>query len=316
MSHPDDARGTAGATSVRVVFCGMTGQFSRLVLEELLRAGVAVVAVALPALRERAGQPPLLPARASSPRGVALPMFASATPRTILDVAAELRIPVLEFRGTSVPEALARLSFDAIAVACFSQRLPASLLRLPRLGCLNVHPSQLPAHRGPDPLFWIFHDGDVAGGVTIHRMDEGFDTGPIVLSETLPLPDGTTEADLERTCAARGGQLLAEALAALEANTIQPQPQDTSRASYQSRPDQDDYTISPTWSARRAYRFLVGVGGRGVPIRFVVDDAAFVLRAALDYNDSATLDTPWQLTGDILTVQCLPGVLRCQTDSA
>src|SRR6185503_3137322 len=121
--------------------------------------------------------------------------------------------------------------FDAIAVACFSRRLPASLLRLPRLGCLNVHPSLLPAHRGPDPLFWIFHDGDEAGGVTIHLMDEGFDTGPIVLQENVALSDDMTVAELDRTCARLGGELLAEALFGLAAGTIQPEPQDASRAS-------------------------------------------------------------------------------------
>ena len=94
----------------------------------------------------------------------------------------------MELAGKETPEELTRLDFDAITVACFSRKLPASVLRLPRLGCLNVHPSLLPAHRGPDPLFWIYHDGDETGGVTIHLMDEGFDTGPIVLRETVPCP--------------------------------------------------------------------------------------------------------------------------------
>jgi methionyl-tRNA formyltransferase len=243
-------------------------------------------------------------------RGIVL---AGGAPRTILDLAAERDIPVLELGGSEIPDALAGLHFDAITVACFSRRLPASLLRLPRLGCLNVHPSLLPAHRGPDPLFWIFHDGGGAGGVTIHLMDEGFDTGPIVLQENVALSDDTTEAMLDLVCARRGGELLAEALAALNAGTIQPQPQDASRASYESWPTKDDYTITPAWSARRAYRFIQGVGGRGEPIRFVAGDGAtFVVRAALDYDADATLGAPWRLDGDTLAVQCAPGVLRCQ----
>lgn len=312
MNHPDDTRRPAPTAPVRVAFCGMTGLFSLLVLEELLRAGIAVVAVVLPALRERANQPPLLLRQPSPPRGVALPMLSAATPRTILDVAAERDLPVLELGGGALPEALTALTFDAVAVACFSRRLPTALLRLPRLGCLNVHPSLLPAHRGPDPLFWVFHDGDETGGVTVHLMDEGFDSGPIVLSEALPLPDGTTETALERTCATRGGTLLAEALARLNAGIIQPQPQDAARATYQSWATAEDYAITPKWPARRAYRFLAGIGGRDEPIRFVADDATFVLRAALGYDASSTLDTPWQLEGDVLTARCTPGVLRCQ----
>lgn len=311
MNHPDDTRRPAPTAPVRVVFCGMTGLFSLLVLDELLRAGIAVAAVVLPALRERANQPPLL-RQPSPPRGLALPMLGAPTPRTILDIAAERDIPVMELGRGPLPQALTSLAFDAVAVACFSRKLPASLLRLPRLGCLNVHPSLLPAHRGPDPLFWIFHDGDEAGGVTVHLMDEGFDSGPIVLREALPLPDGTTEAALERACATRGGALLAEALARLNAGTIQPQPQDAARATYQSWATEEDYAITPQWPARRAYRFLAGIGGRDEPIRFVADDTAFVLRAALDYDANATLDSPWQLDGDVLTARCAPGVLRCQ----
>ncbi|HEY7342935.1 MAG TPA: formyltransferase family protein [Ktedonobacterales bacterium] len=309
MNRQDDAQSSAPLAHVRVIFCGMTGMFSLVVLEQLLRAGVEVVAVALPALRGRAGQPPLLLPRRSMARGI---VMAGGAPRTILDLAAERDIPVLELGGPEVPDALARLDFDAITVACFSRRLPASLLRLPRLGCLNVHPSLLPAHRGPDPLFWIFHDGDEAGGVTIHLMDEGFDTGPIVLCETVPLTDGMSAAMLDLVCARRGGALLAEALAALAAGTIQPQPQDAAHSSYQSWPGEDDYIISPAWSARRAYRFIHGIGGRGEPIRFVADDATFTIRAALNYDADATLDAPWQLDGDVLAAQCSPGVLRCQ----
>jgi methionyl-tRNA formyltransferase len=310
MNRQDYAQSSAPSAAVRVVFCGMTGMFSLVVLEGLLRAGVEVVAVALPALRERAGQPPLLLPRRPLARGIVL---AGGAPRTILDLAAECDIPVLELGGPDIPDTLTALDFDAITVACFSRRLPASLLRLPRLGCLNVHPSLLPAHRGPDPLFWMFHDGDEAGGVTIHLMDEGFDTGPIVLQENVALSDDMTEAELDHICARRGGALLAEALAALNAGTIQPQPQAAAHASYESWPTEDDYIITRAWSARRAYRFIQGIGGRGEPIRFVADDGAiFVARAALDYDADATLDAPWRLDGDTLTVQCSPGVLRCQ----
>ncbi len=311
MNRQDDAQRTALAAAVRVVFCGMTGKFSLVALEGLLRAGVEVVAVALPALRERAGQPPLLLPRRPLARGIVL---TGGAPRTILDLAAERAIPVLELGGPDIPDVLANLDFDAITVACFSRRLPAPLLRLPRLGCLNVHPSLLPAHRGPDPLFWIFHDGDGAGGVTIHLMDEGFDTGPIVLQENVALSDGMTEAELDHACAGRGGSLLAEALAALNAGMVQPQPQDAARASYESWPTEDDYTITSAWSARRAYRFIAGIGGRGEPIRFTAGDAIFTLRAALGYDADATLDAPWRLDGDILAAQCSRGVLRCRVD--
>jgi len=310
MNRQDDAHSSAPSAAVRVVFCGMTGRFSFYVLEGLLRAGVEVVAVALPALRGRVGLPPLLLPRRKMARGI---VVAGGAPRTILDLAAEREIPVLELGGPDIPDALTKLDFDAIAVACFSRRLPASLLRLPRLGCLNVHPSLLPAHRGPDPLFWIFHDGDETGGVTVHVMDEGFDTGPVVLRETIPLTDDMTAAMLDVVCAKRGGVLLARALAVLDAGTLQPQPQDAAPASYQSWPTEDDYLITHAWSAQRAYRFVQGIVGRGELIRFVTNDGAtFTLHAALGHAANATLDAPWRLDGDVLVAQCSPGVLRCR----
>jgi methionyl-tRNA formyltransferase len=312
MPSSDVAHEPVHPQSLRIVFFGMAGQFSLLVLEELLGVGIEIAAVVLPALGTRAEQPPLRLPQQTTVRGRALPMFAVPAPRTILDLATDRNAPVLELSGQMVPDLLAGLTFDAICVACFSRRLPPSLLHLPRLGCLNVHPSLLPAHRGPDPLFWIFHDGDETGGVTIHLMDEGFDTGPIVLNEAIPISDGTTEAQLERACAVRGGQLLAEALIRINAGNLQPLPQDASRASYESWPTADDFTLMSAWSAQRAYRFLAGIGGRGEPIHFVADDATFTLRAVLDYDASRTLDAAWQLTGDVLSVQCTPGVLRCQ----
>ena len=319
MTQPDDARNPATIAPPRVVFCGMAGRFSLLALEGLLNAGVEVVAIVLPGLRGMASQPsrlphlPNLPPSSQRPRRAALPMFGAASPRTILDIAAERDIPVLVLGAERQPRTFTALDYDAIAVACFSRKLPASLLRLPRLGCLNVHPSLLPAHRGPDPLFWTFHDGDEAGGVTIHLMDEGFDSGPILLQETLPLPDGMTEAELERFCAARGGQLLAEALVGLQAGVIQPRAQDELLASYQSWPQEDDYTVTSAWAARRAYHFMVGVAGRSEPVRFVADDdATFTLATALSYESDAILGVPWRLDGDTLTAQCTPGVLRCQ----
>src|SRR6266536_191528 len=98
---------------------------------------------------------------------------------------------------------------ETICVACFSKRIPRDILDIPRLGCLNVHPSLLPANRGPEPLFWTFREGNQRTGVTIHLMDEGMDTGPIVAQEALEIPDGISYTQLEAQCAELGGKLLA-----------------------------------------------------------------------------------------------------------
>jgi len=138
-----------------------------------------------------------------------LPVLQSTLHTSILQVAWERQIPVWEVQSLFDPETIATLAEytpDVICVACFSKRIPRAVLDIPRLGCLNVHPSLLPANRGPEPLFWTFREGSERTGVTIHLM---MDTGPIVAQEALEVPDGISYAELERQCAVLGGILLA-----------------------------------------------------------------------------------------------------------
>ena len=110
---------------------------------------------------------------------------------------------------------LATIAPDLVVVACFPWRLPEWLLALPRHGCLNVHPSLLPDGRGPDPVFWAFRWGLRETGVTIHRVDAGFDTGPIVAQRRLAIPPDATIPSLERDLAEAGAALLLDALPGL-----------------------------------------------------------------------------------------------------
>src|ERR1051326_2814852 len=102
---------------------------------------------------------------------------------------------------------LAAYQPDFICVPCFSLRFARSILDIPRLGSLNVHPSLLPAHRGPVPLFWVFRQSLQQTGVTIHLMDEGMDTGDILAQSVIEISDGISYAELELRCAARGGEI-------------------------------------------------------------------------------------------------------------
>ena len=91
----------------------------------------------------------------------------------------------------SLTERFAALRTGLAIGVCFPRKLPLGLLnQLPRAP-LNLHPSLLPQHRGPEPLFWTFHAGDRQSGVTIHQMDTGFDTGPIIDQTRVPLPLGS-----------------------------------------------------------------------------------------------------------------------------
>lgn len=299
-------------TSTSAIFFGTTGAFSSPPLMALLRAGYDVRAVVLAALDY--AQPILrVPITKAPTRGRSLPLLATHGDQNIVAIAAERDIPVWEvgdLRASATRETLAGYAPDALCVACFARKLPASLLRLPRLGALNVHPSMMPDNRGPDPLFWTFWRGDEATGVTIHLMDERLDTGPILAQQGEPILEGVTEAALEARLATHGGELLAQALGALADGSARPQPQDESLATSFPWPAPEDYVVTSTWTAQRAYRFLTGVAQRPTPARIALDCATFVVRKALGYEVQMSLNDPWRLEDDVLIARLSPGVLR------
>ena len=95
--------------------------------------------------------------------------------------AASADVPVVWVKSAAeATETIQRIAPEVAVAACFPWRLPHAARETPRLGILNVHPSLLPAGRGPEPVFWTLRRGERMTGVTVHRMDAGFDTGPIV----------------------------------------------------------------------------------------------------------------------------------------
>jgi methionyl-tRNA formyltransferase len=132
------------------------------------------------------------------------------------------------------PEAVARLADwrpEVIVVAAFGQILRAEVLDMPPHGCLNVHASLLPAYRGAAPIPAAILAGDTATGVTIMRMDEGLDTGPILAQAGCPIGADDTTASLTARLAELGAQLMVETLPDWLGGEIQARPQDDSLAS-------------------------------------------------------------------------------------
>jgi methionyl-tRNA formyltransferase len=187
--------------------------------------------------------------------------------RGLIRAAQRRGVPLLRTRRGADPgleAALRRLEPDLLCVATFPYLLPASVLALPRRGALGVHPSLLPRHRGPAPLFWTYFHDDGVAGVTVFRMDAGEDTGDVILQEAIPLARGRPGADLYAEIARRGAALLARAVSALEAGDAPVVPQDPARATREPAPERGAWRIDfETWGAERVWHFLRGVQGSG-----------------------------------------------------
>jgi methionyl-tRNA formyltransferase len=293
---------------LRVLYFGTPCELARAPLLALLDAGIEVCGVVVPAER---GAAPIARLAPAPPRS-SLPIAGRYVSPGIVEIAWEHGIAAFAVGRLADPataSALAELWPDIASAACFPHRIPAALLRLPPLGWLNVHPSLLPAHRGPAPLFWAFRDGEATTGVTVHFMDEVFDTGDIAVQAPLALPDGASGAQADRMCGALGGRLLVEALSRLRQGNLERRPQ-PSGGSYEGWPAPEDWVISTSWPARRAFNFMRGTDDWGQRYKVVAGGEQLMLAAAISYDAAETLDAPCLRNGPEVAIQCTPGVLH------
>lgn len=139
---------------------------------------------------------------------------------------------------------------DLVAVVAFGRILPPAVLSLPPKGCVNVHGSLLPKYRGAGPIQWAIINGERETGITTMLMDEGMDTGPILLQESVPIGPEETAGSLSGTLAEAGGRLLLETIRQLEEGAVTPRPQDHSQATLAPLLKKEDGAIDWTMPAR------------------------------------------------------------------
>ena len=227
---------------MRIVFMG-TPAFAIPVLSALLDAGYDVVGVYT--------QPDKASGRGR--RVVATP---------VKQLAQDRELPVFQPASLKSQHAqleIASLSPDVIVVAAYSQFLPPDTLDLPPLGCLNVHPSLLPRYRGPSPVASAVLDGVAVTGVTIIKLDEGMDSGPIIASRETPVGPQENVASLTTRLFQIGASLLVEILPAWAEDRIQAQPQDGPQATITKRLSKKDgeidWPLSATGIARQVLAY-------------------------------------------------------------
>jgi methionyl-tRNA formyltransferase len=139
---------------------------------------------------------------------------------------------------------------DACVVVAYGKILPAWMLAIPRLGCINVHASLLPMYRGAAPINWAIANGERGTGVTIMQMDVGMDTGPMFTQRSTPIGDQETAPELSAKLALVGADLLSETLPRVERGEVAPAPQDDSKANYAPMLKREDGLIDWRMAAR------------------------------------------------------------------
>ncbi|MBV9522705.1 MAG: methionyl-tRNA formyltransferase [Alphaproteobacteria bacterium] len=276
---------------MRLAFMG-TPAFAVPSLRALIAAGHRVLAVYC--------QPPRPSGRGHSVQASPVQQAAAASglpirhPRTL--------------RDAGEAAAFAALDLDAAIVAAYGLILPKAVLAAPRLGCLNIHASLLPRWRGAAPIQRAILAGDAETGVTIMQMDEGLDTGPILLARSVPIGPMTTAATLHEALASLGADLALAALEGCATGRLAARPQPEEGVTYAAKLRREEAELDwrqPAAALERRVRAFdpwpgTSFAAAGERIKVLAAEVASVSASA----------APGTILDDRLAIACATGALR------
>ncbi len=224
-------------------------------------------------------------------------------------------IPVLQPDRLKAPgflEPFAALSPDLGVVAAYGRILPEDVLRIPRLGLVNVHASLLPRWRGAAPIERAVMAGDAETGVTIMRVVRALDAGPLFASVARPIDRDETAADVEQDLAVFGARLLVEVVDRLEEGHASETPQDESLATYAPRLTKEEGLIDWREPAAAVHNKVRGLHPWPHAFTFLGGSRYIILRTSTADSDvsAAPAGTILEASGDRLAVACGDGMLR------
>jgi methionyl-tRNA formyltransferase len=275
---------------MRVVFLG-SGRFAIPALEALLAAGHEVAAVVTQPDKEKG-------------RGRAL------APPPLKPVALGHGLEVLQPRRIKAPEALETLRGlrpDVQVVVAYGQILPRAVIDLAPRGTVNVHGSVLPRYRGAAPVQWAIVNGETETGVSTMLIDEGMDTGPVLLTRKEPIRSSDTAPELEDRLARLGADLLVETLVGLQAGTVSPVPQDAALATYAPLIRKEDGRLEWTEPAAAIERRVRGFHPWPGVVTTVGGRELKVLRARLEPDGAGEAGVVTAVDRDGIVVACGAG---------
>lgn len=224
---------------MRIVFAG-TPDFAATALKALLEAGYNLVGVY--------SQP-------DRPAGRGRKLMPSPVKQVALDAGIPVFQPV-SLKPEDAQQELAALKPDVMIVAAYGLILPKAVLDIPTHGCLNIHASLLPRWRGAAPIQRAIAAGDAETGITIMQMDEGLDTGDMLLKVTTPIHADDTGGSLHDRLADMGGKAIVEALVQLANSELAPEPQNDADANYAHKLSKEEGHIDWSRSAIEIERLI------------------------------------------------------------
>jgi len=226
----------------KILFMG-TAEFANSSLEALIKSGHFIIgAVTQPDRPKGRGR-----------------QFA-ATP--VKDIAVRHQLPVFQperVRDPDFIQTFQTLAPDMVVLVAFGQILPKEVIQFPRLGCINVHPSLLPKYRGAAPIQWALIRGEKETGITTIMMDEGVDTGDILLQRKTAIEPDENFDRLHDRLASMGAEVLTETIEGLLQGKIHRRPQDPAQASYAPRLKKEDGLIQWNTGVREIKNFISGL---------------------------------------------------------
>lgn len=267
-----------------------TPDFSVAVLAALVEAGHDIACVY--------SQPPRPAGRGQKERLTPVHAFAAAH-------GLEVRTP-RSLRDAETQAAFAALDAEVAVVAAYGLILPKPILTAPRRGCLNVHASLLPRWRGAAPIQRAIMAGDAETGVTIMQMDEGLDTGDMLLREAIAIGPDETAGSLHDRLAALGARLMVEALEQLAADSLTAEPQPQEGVTYAAKIGKDEGRLDWARPAVELHRLVRGLSPFPGAWFEIKGERIKVLEARLAEGAGAA----GTALDDHLTVACGEGALR------
>jgi len=227
---------------LNLVFCG-TPQFAVPTLEKLVEAGFAV--------RLALTQP-------DRPKGRGLELVASPVKQAAVRLGVSLYQPEKIKNNEELRARLREINPDATIVVGYGRIIPKWMLDLPRFGNINLHASLLPRYRGAAPIQWAIANGESVTGVTTMRIDEGLDTGDILLQQELGIADDDTAETLFPKLAEIGAELMIETLRGIAAGTIKSRSQDNAAATLAPILTKEEGRLDFSRSAQETYNRFRG----------------------------------------------------------